>query len=287
MKQQLIGVLGASSSVGTCLLASELTADISLVAFSRQKINPATASNIIWKNLNTVAEPVLPIKHWICVAPIWVLADYFSMLESHGIKRIVALSSTSRFTKTKSSDHSELQIVTKLIQAEQQLEEWAQQRGIAWVILRPTLIYGWGRDKNVSTIIAFIKRFGFFPLFGAAKGKRQPIHLDDVATACLLALNTPTVVNQAYNISGAETLAYDEMVKRIFIALNKKPCFVRFPLSIFRLAIKILHRVPKFKNLTVAMAERMNQDLVFDCSAAKQDFNFEPSSFRLEQRDLV
>lgn len=289
MNKQIIGVLGATSLVGDCLLSNVVTDEISFEAFSRRIINSETHHvAVTWHQLNTVNEQnPQRITDWICLAPIKVLADYFAMLESYGIQRIVVLSSTSRFTKVNSSDNGEQQLVAQLIQAEQQLAQWAGQHGIEWIVLRPTLIYGWGRDKNISTIIAFIKRFGFFPLLGAAKGKRQPIRLEDVAKACMLALNTRTIANRAYNISGGEILAYNEMVKRIFAALGKKPCLVHLPLTAFRLAIRILHILPRFRPLNVAMAERMNQDMIFDGSEAKRDFNFEPLAFKLEDRDLL
>ncbi len=62
------------------------------------------------------------------------------------------------------------------------------KQGVEWVILRPTLIYGHGRDKNITEIARFIRRFGFFPLLGKANGLRQPIHVEDVAEACFAAL---------------------------------------------------------------------------------------------------
>jgi NAD dependent epimerase/dehydratase family len=290
MNKQPIGVLGASSLVGECVLAACLQDEISVIAFSRQEVKVASQPDaaISWKKLPPVNEENQPlIKNWLCLAPIWVLPEYFSMLESYGVKRIVALSSTSCFTKHNSSDAGEQEVAAKLLDAESQLKQWAQQQKVDWIVLRPTLIYGLGRDKNISTIITFIQRFGFFPLFGVAQGKRQPIHVEDVATACLLVLNTPSVVNQAYNITGGETLAYDEMVKRIFAAVGKKPYLIHLPLSMFRLAIKILQFFPQFKKLNVAMAERMNQDLVFDCSKAKHDFNFAPSPFMLKNQDIV
>jgi nucleoside-diphosphate-sugar epimerase len=288
MTKQIIGVIGATSLVGDYLLTANWEQEVSFVAFSRRKIKADNeiSTSVIWKSFERDEYETLVIKDWICLAPIKVLPDYFSMLEKYGAQRIVALSSTSRFTKTTSSDTGEKQMAAQLIEAEQQLQHWAEQHKVEWIVLRPTLIYGLGRDKNVSTIISFVKRFGFFPLFGAAKGKRQPIRLEDVAKACILALNARNIANQAYNITGAETLTYDEMVKRIFQILKKKPYLVHLPLNVFRIAIKILHILPNFRGFTAAMAERMNQDLVFDCSEARKDFNFQPSAFKLEEQDL-
>jgi len=82
-------------------------------------------------------------------------------------------------------------VAQRLMRAEAQLEQWAVERQIEWVILRPTLIYGYGRDMNISEIARFIQRFGFFPLIGGGAGLRQPVHSDDVIQACLSAMSTP------------------------------------------------------------------------------------------------
>ncbi len=227
-----------------------------------------------------------PIKDWLCVAPIWVLQEHFTLLESYGIRRIVALSSTSRFTKTKSSDGAEKAIAARLIEGEENLKTWATSKGIEWVILRPTLIYGHGRDKNITEIVRFIRKFRFFPLLGKANGLRQPIHVDDVAEACVAALESAVAINCAYNISGEETVPYREMVCRVFAALHLSPRLLTIPFPIFNIAVACMRLLPRYKHWTVAMAERMNSDLVFDHSDAKRDFGFSPRPFRLSSEDL-
>src|SRR3546814_18582512 len=83
------------------------------------------------------------------------------------------------------------------------------------------MIYGQGREKNSSVMARFIRRFAFFPLFGSAQGLRQPIHAEDVAAACVVALQAPGAANRAYNLSGGETLAYRALVARVFAALGR------------------------------------------------------------------
>lgn len=283
-----IGILGARSFVGDSLLNISTNKNLFFSAFSRRKmVIKSDNYNVDWQLLMKQNPEQRIIKHWICLAPIWVLPDYFTMLQSYGIQRIVVLSSTSRFTKTTSSNAKEKVVVKQLIDGETQFCEWAERQQIEWIILRPTLIYGLGKDKNISTIIKFIKRFSFFPLFGLAKGKRQPIHVEDVAKACIRALNTEDIANQAYNITGKETLEYDVMVKRIFNALDKKCCLFYFPLSLFRIASEVLGVFPGFKNVNSAMAERMSQDLVFDSSDAIKDFKFSSRNFRLGKEDIL
>jgi nucleoside-diphosphate-sugar epimerase len=215
-----------------------------------------------------------------------VLPDYFSLIEASGARRVVALSSTSRFTKIGSGDMAENAVAAKLIESEAQVQAWAEARGIEWVVLRPTLIYGLGRDKNISEIARFIRRFGFFPVLGQAHGLRQPIHAEDVAAACVAALQAPAAANRAYNLSGGETLAYREMVARVFKAMGCPVRLVTVPLWAFRLAVAMLRRVLRFRHWSAAMAERMNRDLVFDHAEAARDLGFKPRGFALTAEDM-
>lgn len=226
------------------------------------------------------------ITHWICLAPIWVLPDYFSILTACQARRVVALSSTSIFTKKTSSDPAEQNTANKLRNGEQRFIAWAKANRIEWVILRPTLIYGLGQDRNICEIARFISRFGFFPLFGAAQGLRQPVHVEDVAAACAAALQSVRAGNHAYNLSGAERLPYREMVARVFGAMAKPERFVAVPLFVFRSAIMCLRIWPRFHNWSAAMAERMNADLVFEHTDAIRDLGFSPRSFQPGKMDL-
>jgi uncharacterized protein YbjT (DUF2867 family) len=290
-----VGVLGASSLVGECLLPLLTGAGRLVLAFSRNAEGQAHGDGVTWQQLPltksiTVTEPsggnLKVTPYWICVAPIWVLPEHFALLEAHGVRRVVVLSSTSLFTKDDSSDPQEQAVALRLAEAEAQVQAWAQSRGVGWVILRPTLIYGFGRDKNISEIARFIRRFGFFPLFGKANGLRQPVHAANVATACLGALHAACATNRAYNISGAESLPYREMVARIFAALGRRTRMLTVPMWIFGMAITLVRFLPRYRQWSVAMAERMNHDLVFDHRDAIRDFGFTPRAFVLEARDI-
>lgn len=283
MAESRVGVLGASSLVGGCLLPLLRDANLQVVAFSRQAM--VSGLGVAWRRL-PCAGNIEEIPYWICLAPIWVLPDYFAFIETSGVRRVVVLSSTSRFTKIDSSDAGENAIAVKLADGEAQLQAWATSRSIEWVVLRPTMIYGLGRDKNISEIARFIRRFGFFPVFGGAQGLRQPIHAKDVAAACISALRAPDAVNHACNLSGGETLSYRDMVARVFATLGRRPRFLKVPLWGGRLVVVLLRRFPHCRQWSVAMAERMNCDLVFDSVEAVRDFGFVPKKFVLSVEDM-
>ncbi|MBF6648528.1 NAD(P)-dependent oxidoreductase [Methylobacter sp. BlB1] len=291
MDKQQVGIIGATSFVGECLLDRLAGLDVEMTAFSRkpQKITPDRhASKLSWRVLDeNAADPVATpysvetraIENWVSLGPIWVLPALFPMLEAYGIRRIVALSSTSRFTKKTSRDASEQALAEHLISGEESLKAWAEKQGVEWVIIQPTMIYGYGKDRNIARIAHFIERFGFFPLLGKATGKRQPVHVEDVVDACCSALFSERALNRAYVVSGKERLTYRAMVERIFLSIGKPPVLLSLPLGVFQYAVMCLRVLPRFKSLTVEMASRMNQDMVFDHEEAAQDLGFKPRGF--------
>lgn len=283
--RSVVGVLGATSLVGQSLLPLLVQNGFDVMAFSRQ--SHASADHVDWIRIDETAALLRPVKSpsaepvafWISVVPIWVLTRYLPLLKAHGVQRIVALSSTSRFTKERSNDPAEQNVAQNLVSGEESLTSFGEGHGVEWVILRPTLIYGYGRDRNVTEIINFVKRFGFFPILGKAQGLRQPVHADDVASACLGALFSSAAGNRAYNIAGGETLTYREMVCRVFNALGRQPRLLSIPLGLFWVGVGLLHLLPRYRYWSVAMAERMNQDLVFDCDDAARDLAYNPKPF--------
>lgn len=286
-----VGVLGASSLLGMCLLPLLKQAGWLATAFSRrasEQVNDAVAWQVPgYSSHSSSIEEGEKVPYWICLAPIWVLPEHFGLLEAHGVRRLVALSSTSRFTKEDSPDPEEQGVAGRLAEAEAMVQAWAEERGVEWVILRPTLIYGLGRDKNIVEIARFIRRFGFFPVFGEAGGLRQPVHAQDVAAACLAALTLPVSGNYAYNLSGGETLPYRDLLFRVFAALGRRPLLLPLPLSAFRIVVALLRCLPRYRQWTPAMAERMSRDLVFDHSEAARDLAFTPRAFVLTAADVA
>lgn len=286
MTDRRLGVLGATSLVGECLFSVQSRDRWQVIAFSRQPVNSASV-DLQWRQVPAPgAESVNDaISYWICLAPIWVLPEHFALLEATNARRVVALSSTSRFSKNDSTDPGEQRTADRLAEGEAALRNWAEARGVEWIILRPTLIYGLGRDHNISEIARFIRRFRCFPLLGPADGLRQPVHARDVAGACLAAM-TAGVANRAYDLSGADMLSYRAMVERVFAALGQSPRLITIPRRPFRLAVTLLRQLPRYRHWTAAMVERMNRDLVFDHSDAARDFGFFPQRFQLDRGDL-
>jgi len=218
---------------------------------------------------------------WVHLGFLSLALPWLESAVSAGVTKFVAFSSTSIFTKTDSSSDKEQQTIGKLLDAESEVEKRCEALGINWVILRPTMIYGAGRDQNVAFVEAMIRRFGLFPLTRGGSGLRMPVHADDLAQAAVSALQTEVARNRAYNLGGGEVLSYRELVERVFTHLGKRSRFLPLPLPLARLLSKVASGLPGFGHVTPAMFERMSVNLVFDYSDAARDLGFNPRPFSL------
>jgi nucleoside-diphosphate-sugar epimerase len=181
-------------------------------------------------------------------------------------------------TKAASPDPAERATATRLAQAEAAVQAFCEAHGVAWTVLRPTLIYSEGHDGNVSRLAGLARRFGVVPLAGAGRGLRQPVHAEDLAWAAMAAAASPVTSGRTYDLPGGDTLSYKAMVERIFLGLDKTPRILCAPAPLWRLGFSLLRgRLP---GATAAMGGRMDQDLAFDGAPAAQDFGWAPRPFR-------
>lgn len=270
-------VLGATSLIGRHLMARLKVEGLDPIAFSRRP-PPGDACWVGGDLKDPDLAERLPLAATVfSLSPIWLLPPALSALKARGMARLVAFSSTSRFTKTDSPIAAERAVAAALAEAEQALEAWCAANGVAWTILRPTLIYDEGHDENVSRIARLVRRFHVMPLSGAGEGLRQPVHAEDLAAGALAAAHAPAAMNRTYDLVGGETVSYRVMVDRVFEGLGKTPRSLPMPTWLFGLIMRLAK--PFYPGATTAMGTRMGQDLTFDSSDAARDFGWSPRRF--------
>jgi nucleoside-diphosphate-sugar epimerase len=276
-------VLGATSLIGR-FLTPRLDA-LGLQGFSLSR-RPAPQAGWI---LGDLADPdlaaVLPQAPTVLsLSPIWHLPQALPALKSKGMQRLVCFSSTSVFTKAASPDAYEQDIVRRLSDGEAAVQAFCEAHGVAWTILRPTLIYAEGQDRNISRLASLIRRIGVLPLYGRGEGLRQPVHAADLAQAALAAAASAAAHNRSYDLPGGETLTYRQMAERVFEGLGQRPLILPAPEALWRAAFFLAR--PLLPGATAQMGARMSEDLTFDGDAAKTDFDWNPRGFRPKFKTL-
>jgi uncharacterized protein YbjT (DUF2867 family) len=200
--------------------------------------------------------------------------------ERAGVRRAIFISTTAVFTTLNAKSKS------VRLAAEQTIES----SSLDWTILRPTMIYGTSRDRNMARLIGYLRRWRVLPVVGDGESLQQPVYVGDVATAVVRALDSPATVRRAYNISGAAPLTFNQVVDTITSALGRKVWKLRIPVGPPVALLQGFERLGLRLPVRAEQLLRLNEDKAFGHDDAWRDFGYAPVSFRegigLELREL-
>ena len=274
-------VAGATGQVGLSILKRLLKNNINTIGLFHNQIIDYRNDKLKWVQ-GDIASGYFSFskenpKTLVHTPAIWLLVPQIENFAEMGVKRIICFSSTSIEGKANSNNEYEKESVQKFISSEREVAVKCKDLGIDFTILRPTMIYGTGLDKNVSSIVNLINKVGFFPVTYPAKGLRQPVHNDDLAVAVLKSINNSNSFGKTYVLSGKTELTYFDMVNKISNAIGKGNRAIKIPL--LPQMINILTLLSKNNDINGEIAKRMNQNLIFSHEKAKNDINYSPREF--------
>lgn len=272
-------VFGASGQIGLPLLDRLGDAGWRVHAVSRQARSDTPGRH--WLQGDFAHVPVLPrdVDAIFSCGPLDLFARWYATANVVS-PRVVAFGSTSATSKHASDDEHERDVARRLLGAEAAVFEASEQRGAGATMLRPTLVYGAGRDATLTRIAGMARRWGRFVLPRRADGLRQPVHVQDLADAAFAANVSPVAQGRSYDLPGGETLAYRDMVRRVLACLDPPLPLLELPMPLFRAAVAAAQARGVARDLTATAVERMRDDLIFDAVPAQRDFGYAPRIFR-------
>ena len=272
-------VFGASGQIGLPLLDRLGDAGWRVHAVSRQARSDTPGRH--WLQGDFARMPALPpgVDAIFSCGPLDLFARWYADSDIDA-PRVVAFGSTSATSKHASGDDGERDVARRLLGAEAALFEASEQRGAGATMLRPTLVYGAGRDATLTRIAGMARRWRRFVLPRRADGLRQPVHVQDLADAAFAASLAAVAMGRSYDLPGGETLAYREMVRRVLACLDPPLPLLELPMPLFRAALAAAQARGVARDLTATAVDRMRDDLVFDPAPARRDFAYAPRMFR-------
>ena len=195
-----------------------------------------------------------------------------SILESTreaGIQRAVFVSTTAIFT----------QLNAKSKKVRLAAETAIQASGLKYTILRPTMIYGSPRDRNMWRLIRFIRFSPLIPVFGDGNYLQQPIYVGDVAQAIVSCLGNDQAIGKSYNIAGKEPLTYNQVIDTIAGLMNKRVWKLHIPSTPVVSLLKFLERLHIPFPIKAEQVLRLNENKNFAYEEAERDFGFSSLAF--------
>lgn len=269
-------VLGASTAAGQCFVErTQQVSGIHLIAVSRQP--PARShAGVTWLQ-HDLAEGPAPADPGALVSfgPVGLAA---SQVEADpGIGRVVALSSASTLFKTDSPDPGEQAMMKDLVQQEQRLQDVCAARDSVLSLFKTTMIYGGGRDANVSRLAGLVRRLPLVPVAG--RGLRCPVHAHDLAALALAVLSMGERSRGTWLLGGGERLSYPDMLRRIAAAQGRPARLLPMPSGLLRAGLRVAHGMGRLRDVKAAMLARQGMDLVVDDRPAREQLGWNPRLF--------
>ena len=158
-------------------------------------------------------------------------------------------------------------------------EELVRGSGIAYTILRPSLIYGPG-DQFTIRLSQMIRFSPVLPIIGSGRSKVQPIFIDDV-TACIVKTVTgDCCLNEIYEIGGPDQLTYEEVTVAIADAMGVKRPTLHLPLFFMRSMAAVLKAALPKPPVTTDQLIMLQEDTVCTMRDIREVFDIEPVGFR-------
>lgn len=273
-------VTGATGFTGSRLIPLLLQSGFQVRVFVRPTSNrsPLSALTVEWAtgdfaNPETFTAALHGVDALINIASLGFghAESILKSMKEAGVKRGLFISTTAIFTQLNAGSKS-IRLAA---------EEAIQASGLDYTILRPTMIYGTPRDRNMWRLIRLLRITPVMPIFGDGESLQQPIFVDDVAQAVLLALQNDVTLRKSYNIAGKAPLTYNQVIDIVATALGKRVWKLHLPYMPIVRVLQFTERIGIRLPIKAEQVLRLNENKAFSYEEAQRDFGFSPRSFEV------
>ena len=140
-----------------------------------------------------------------------------------GVRRLIVVHTCGIYSKYKAAG-------AEYRKTDAYVEERCRAHGISLTVLRPTMIFGTVRDRNMVRFIRMVDKLPLMPVVNGAKYALQPVHYKDVAQAIFSALEfEDRSAGRAFIISGKEPILLRDVLSAISVRLGKRIRFINCP----------------------------------------------------------
>ena len=157
----------------------------------------------------------------------------------------------------------------------------------AWVILRPSLIYGPGAKGLLGETLQRLRALPFIPIVGEGKTPLRPIHVDDVAQAALCALSAPEATGRSLMLGGADEVTLDRFFLELCEIAGLRRQLIHLPLRLALPLARILEKLLSHPPLNVDNVLGIQEAQRVEIEEAVKVFGLKPRSLSVGLREAL
>ena len=151
------------------------------------------------------------------------------------------------------------------------------KKGLDFVIIRPSMVYGPGEEKNKAKLFRYVQNKKFW-IIGDGKNKLALIYIDNLVDGIILALKNRKAIGQIYILSDEKNYTLGGFIKIIADELDMKlPFKIPKPVAyLFAIPLEILSFFKINVPLTFSRIRTLTSNRGFNISKAKKELNYHP-----------
>jgi len=126
-------------------------------------------------------------------------------------------------------------------QSKELAELAVKQSGLAYTIVRPTIVIG--ADSPVWESLSKLAKMPLLPVFGNGKSVIQPIYIDDLVSCLLTILDGGIFTNETIELGGPEQVTFENFLRAISRSYRgREPRTFHLPLAPFLFCLSMLEK---------------------------------------------
>lgn len=218
---------------------------------------------------STLARAFTGAEAVVHLAGLSLVPDFLPAVLAAGVRSGVFISSAGVHTKLKSGS----------AEAKRAGEQALRDSALAYTILRPSMIYGTPRDRNMVRLLQWLERFPVMPSPLGGITPQQPVHVDDLVSAILASLERPQAARGEYEVGGPEPITLRDVIHTCARELGRPAWVLPLPLAPAHGAAVLARRWKLPFPVRPEQVLRLTESKAVDIGPARRDLGFSPRPF--------
>ena len=148
--------------------------------------------------------------------------------------------------------------------------------GLRWTILAPSLLFG-PRDGFFNILAALVRMSpGIVPITGKGNARFQPLAIEDLGRAAVIALGDDATIGGEYPLGGPRTWTYREIMEEVLRGMGRRRLLVPVPVALIRLVAGASEAVRLPFPVATDQLRQLRHDNVGPLDSVRTGFGFDP-----------
>jgi nucleoside-diphosphate-sugar epimerase len=206
----------------------------------------------------------------------------FARVNRDGTANVIAAAQTAQVRQLVYVSSASVVYPRRTLYAQSKLEaeELVKSSGLAYTIVRPTLVYDENGGQEFRLFLDYLRRYPMVPFVGSGAAKKRPVFSGDVVEGLALIAGNARARGKTYNLSGAEAISIGEMARLMLAHHGIRKRFLHLPVPLCRAvasAMGLVLRDPPLNHYTIA---GLINDADLDPQEAMRDLGYRPRGVR-------